>query len=332
MNILIIGGTRQIGQSLTRQLLAHDHRVTVLNRGITPDTLPDRVARLVCDRTNHQQLRRALAGRSFDVVIDNVLFNGAEAESIVEILRGNVGHYIMISTGQVYLVRDGIERPFREDDYPGELIPRPVPNTYDDEEWSYGYHKRQAEDTLAAAWSMHRFPYTSLRLPMINGAKDKFNRLYGYILRIQDGGPILVPTEPTHPLRHVYVEDVVQAILRLIDGATPQGKAYNISQDEALTIDEFIALLSDLMDRPTPPIVRVERDLLEANGFLPDCSPFSDRWMSELDNCLSKTELGMVYTPVREYLATLVQAYRAHPPALPASYRRRNAERALIPS
>jgi hypothetical protein len=39
-----------------------------------------------------------------------------------------------------------------------------------------------------------------------------------------------------------------------------------------------------------PHIIRVKRSELEANGFLPDCSPFSDRWMSELDNTRSKAE------------------------------------------
>ena len=74
----------------------------------------------------------------------------------------------------------------------------------------------------------------------------------------------------------------------------------------------------------------MRRDLLEANGFLPDCSPFSERWMSELDNTRSKRELGMTYTPVRTYLEKIVAYYAENPPPMPASYRRRRAELLLL--
>ncbi|MBL8134615.1 MAG: hypothetical protein JNL42_22335, partial [Anaerolineae bacterium] len=68
----------------------------------------------------------------------------------------------------------------------------------------------------------------------------------------------------------------------------------------------------------------------EAQGFLPDCSPFSERWMSELDNTLSKQEFGMVYTPLNEYLEALVRHYTTNPPPRTASYRRRRAEIAFL--
>ncbi len=46
---------------------------------------------------------------------------------------------------------------------------------------------------------------------------------------------------------------------------------------------------------------------LEATGLLLDCSPFSGRWMSAVDNVRSKRELGMVYTPWREYVAAIAK-------------------------
>lgn len=329
MNILIIGGTRQIGYLLVNRLLAEGHRVTILNRGITPDPLPDTVSRLRCDRTNAQQLRRALAGREFDAVVDTVMYKRAEAEAIVDILGGRTGHYVFISTGQVYLVRKDLARPFKETDYAGELTPQPEPMSYDYEEWMYGYEKRQAEDVIADAGAAHHFPYTVLRLPMVNGIRDKFARLQGYILRLKDRGPILVPETPDYPLRHIYVNDVVKAISTVLTTGQGKGKAYNISQDETLTIDEFLGIVGEYLNIQ-PNIVRVNRSLLQANGFLPDCSPFSDTWMSELDNTLSKQELGMTYTPVRDYLKELVQYYETTSHPVPAGYKRRNAERNLL--
>lgn len=330
MNILIVGGTRHMGHYLTLRLREAGHRVTLLNRGISRDDLPDDLPRLRADRTDPQQLRRTLAGRSFDVVIDNVLYKGTEADVMIELMRGRVGHYIFLSTGQVYLVREGLQRPFRESDYEGALIPSPTPMSYDHEEWTYGVEKRQVEDALRAAHESFQFPFTTLRMPMVNGQRDTFHRLYGYILRIKDGGPILVPETPDYPLRHVYAHDVVKAVMRVIElGAATHGRAYNISQDETLPLSDFLRLLGDAVGME-PNILRVERDLLVANGFLPDCSPFSDRWMSELDNSLSKQELGMSYTPVAQYLREIVQHYQDNPPPTPTSYRRRTAEKHLV--
>ena len=82
------------------------------------------------------------------------------------------------------------------------------------------------------------FPVTILRLPMITGERDHFGRLYGYVLRLKDGGPILVPSTPNHPLRHVYSGDVVNVLMHLISTGAGIGRAYNLSQDETITLDD----------------------------------------------------------------------------------------------
>ncbi len=329
MRILVIGGTRNIGHKLVHRLVGLAHQVTVLNRGKTRDELPPAVERLRADRTDAAQFDHALRGHEFDVVVDSTLYKGGEVDSVVRQFKDRIGQYIFISTGQIYLVREGIERPFFESDYEGRLMPSPKPNTFGYEEWNYGIEKRRAEDSLKQAWDEHGFPYTSLRLPMVNSERDHFHRLYNYVLRLKDGGPILSPSTPNFPLRHVYADDVVTAILRLIETGKGKGEAYNISQDETLPLDNFLAILGDILGVHAE-VVRVRRDLLEANGFLPECSPFSERWMSELDNTRSKTELGISYTPVRDYLAKIVASYEANPPTTPASYRRRRAELLLL--
>jgi nucleoside-diphosphate-sugar epimerase len=326
MDILIIGGTRNMGYSLALELLGAGHHVTVFNRGKTPDSLPDAVERLRGDRTDTAQLQKALMGRDFDVVVDTTLFKEPEAESAVRLLNGHTGHYIFLSSGQVYLVREGIERPYREEDYEGRIMPAPKPATYGYEEWLYGVDKRKAEDVLSAAYAKDGFPYTTLRLPMVNSARDHFHRLYSYILRLKDGGPLLVPETPDYRLRHIYAGDVVKAIRLALEGSKGKGRAFNISQDETLSLDEFLNILGERLG-VQPNIVHFKRSLLEANGFLPDCSPFSDRWMSELTNDRSKAELGMQYTPLRQYLDEIVDYYESTPPPkLPAGYRRRHAE------
>lgn len=323
--ILIIGGTGNMGHYLAKTLAEAGADLTILNRGITKDELPDSIHRLHADRKDSMQLRRALLAKSFDIVVDFVMYRADEAEAAIELFRGGIDHYIMISSGQVYLVREGAHRPFGEEDYEGRVMPAPKENSFAYEEWRYGMGKREAEDRLRQAWTESNFPQTIFRLPMVNSGRDPFNRFLNYFLRLQDGGEILVPETPNFALNHIYALDVVTAIVGIIHSGEGKGQVFNISQDETVSLDEFLAITAELMNTQAR-IVRVERSQLEANGFLPDCSPFSERWMSELDNSRSKTALGMTYTPLRDYLARLVAFYSSHQALPPFTYRRRRAE------
>lgn len=315
-----------MGYYFSKRMIDAGHKVTILNRGMTPDSLPDTVYRLRADRTDPMQLKRALLAKTFDIVIDFVMHREIEARQIIDILKDSAGHYVFISSGQVYLVREGnITRPYKEDEYMGRTQPPPKANTYAYEEWRYGMDKRAVEDVFINAYEEQGFPYTSLRLPMVNSERDTFRRLYNYILRVQDGDPLLIPETPTYPLRHVYSLDVVEALVKIAETDIGKGRAYNISQDETVTIDEFLELLGNIMGQ-SPQIIRVKRSLLEANGFLPDASPFTERWMSELDNTRSKEALGLEYTPLPTYLKTLVDYYTNTKLPKPVGYKRRNAE------
>jgi nucleoside-diphosphate-sugar epimerase len=325
MQILVIGGTRNVGHFLTFELLENGHHLTVFNRGRTADQLPTDIERLRGDRSDPVSLVKALAGKSFDVVIDMALYNGRDAENIIGLLEGHVGQYIFISTGQVYLVHKEAARPFREDSLQKPLIAAPHANTRDYEEWLYGVEKSQAEDILMRAWQDRGFPVTILRLPMVNSERDHFHRIYNYLVRLQDDGPILIPEGKHLKLRHVYAADVLQAIQKtfLMDAA--DGKVYNISQDETISMEDFLKLLANIA-RHKLRLKYLRRELLDELHLLPDCSPFSDPWMSELDNRRSKEELGMQYTPLSVYLQKLVEYYSNDPLPLPGGYQRRNEE------
>ena len=241
MRALIIGGTRNLGPSLVSALLRAEHQVSIFHRGITQTDLPSRSKRLYGDRSDERQLRSAVGNREFDLVVDTTLYNGADARRVLDIFSGRIGRYIFISTGQVYLVRTGLQRPFREADYPGPVMPAPLEsNQTDYKNWIYGVEKRAAEDVLIRGWDDRNFPFTTLRLPMVNSERDHYDRLYGYWLRLRDGGPILLPEGNDLPLRHVYGEDVIQSILRLAKSKLGLGQAYNISQDETVSLEECL--------------------------------------------------------------------------------------------
>jgi nucleoside-diphosphate-sugar epimerase len=330
VDVLVIGGTRNLGPGLVERLVQAGDRVTVFNRGVTPAALPPGVERVFGDRGDAEQLRRALGTRDFDAVVDTTLYTGGEARTAVRVFGGRVGHYVVLSTGQVYLVGDPVPpRPFREEDYDRPVMPEPPADGPDHEAWTYGAWKRDAEDVFRAAHASSGFPFTALRLPMVNGERDHYGRIHGYLLRLLDGGPIVLPDDAGLPVRHVYAGDVVGAIDRVIRSGLGKGRAFNVGQDETQTVEEFLAMLAGIAGRELR-IARVPRHVLEREGLIRACSPFSSRWMSSLDNRRGKQELGLRYTPVAEYVRRIVTHYLDAAPPAPHGYALRQEELRLV--
>ena len=330
MRILVIGGTRFVGYQLVWRLLAAGHQLTLLNRGSTPDPFGPRVERVRLDRTS-AAFEEQLAGRSFDAAVDFAGYTGDDARQVVRVLGGgHVGHYISISTGQVYLVREGCPRPSRETDYDGPVMPAPADDPVDLADWRYGVHKRDAEDVLEAAWSADRFPVTRLRLPIVNGERDHSRRLESYLWRILDGGPVLLPDGGQQITRHVYSGSVVKAITALLGNPATFGQVYNLAQDETPTLAALVSMLAEMLGAPAR-LLPVDSSTLLAAQLNPRAfSPFSAPWMSYLDPAKAKEALGFRHEPLPHYLEKIVSNFINHPPETPPeNYRFRAAERAL---
>jgi nucleoside-diphosphate-sugar epimerase len=310
------------------RLLAAGHRVTLFNRGRLQDTLGDRVERLRGDRTT-EDFGRLVGSRSFDAAVDFAAFQGEDGRSAVAALAGRVGHYVVISTGQVYLVREGCPKPAREGDYAGPLMEQPE-DAYDRGQWDYGMGKRALEDALADAWVSRRFPCTRLRIPMVNGERDHFRRLERYLWRMLDGGPLLLPEGGDRVTRHVYSGAVVKAILGLLGRKETFGQAYNLAQEETPTLRELLSKTAELLGA-RPRLVDVPADRLRAAGLDPlALSPFSGTWMSFVDPARARAELGFRHEPLASYLDKIVCSFLAHPPAEPPpGYELRAREREL---
>lgn len=325
MKVLLVGGNRFLGHELALRLVAGSHTVTTFNRGTLPDALGERVERLRGDRKT-ADFERLLAGRRFDAAVDFAAFDADDGRRAAEVLAGRVSHYVAISTGQVYLVRELCPRPARESDYDGPLMDAPA-GAYDRGQWDYGILKRGLEDELDAAFRERGFPATRLRIPMVSGERDHFRRIERYLWRMLDGGPLLLPGGGAQKTRHVYSGSVVKAILSLLGNPASFGRAYNLAQDETPTLVELLeALAAALGARPR--FVDTTRDAVRAAGLDPLLlSPFSGTWMSFLDPSLAKAELGFRHEPLASYIGKIVSAFLAHPPqSPPPGYEHRQAE------
>jgi len=324
VHVLVIGGNRFVGLLATWRLLAGGHRVTLLNRGTRPDPFGDRVERLHGDRSG-PDLERLLGGRAFDGVLDLAAFTGEDGRRLAALLGPRAGHCLMVSTGQVYLVRQGCPRPAREADYHGPLLARPT-DPADVWDWEYGMGKRACEDAIVEAGAAG-FTATRLRIPMVSGPLDYHRRLEGYLWRLLDGGPVLVPDGGAHPVRHVAGDEVARFLCEQLGRRAAFGEAYNLAQEEAPTLHELLTSLKALLGSRAP-LVPIPAARLVAAGLVPvEVSPFSGRWMSLLDPSRAARELGFRHAPLERVLHAAVASFLAHPPAdRPKGYARREDE------
>jgi len=308
MQVLVIGGSRFIGRAVVQRLLMDGHRVTLLNRGQTPDLFGSRVSRVVGDRSDPDILQRALVRREFDVVIDMIAFREEDTQRAADRLAGRIGHFIHISTASVYLVRDVIHCPFREEDVAGRLAARSETSS---SSWLYAYHKRRCEQVLQLLWEKDQFPYTALRLPMVVGPDDYTERSQAYLERLADGGPILLPDGGLNSWGFLWVHDVAETVAANLMNANTFGRAYNVAQREIVSLRQFVETAARALGR-RPPLVSVPTEWLGRLNLGTAFSPYSHDHDIVLDISAAQRDLLFEPTPFPVWCEQLVAHFRAN--------------------
>ncbi len=238
MRILIVGGTRFIGRHLLEKASLRGDQVTVFHRGSTP--LPEQFAgvkEIIGDRKQIGDLRQA-AACDYDAIIDTVIYSPDEAEQAVDVFSGRAGHYVMISTGNVYKL-DRLPGPYRESD-PLE----------DDPQFAYGYNKRCAEDVLFAAHQERQFPAVALRMPSIYGPWDYQAREWYFIKRLLDGRTrFLLPDAGLGVFHREYAGNIANQLLCLISTPASRGEAYNAGHRQFQTCAQLLQMAARSLKR-----------------------------------------------------------------------------------
>ncbi len=307
MRVLVIGGSRFIGRAIVQRLLMEGHQVTLLNRGHAPDPFGTRVSRVIGDRTQPETLQRALGRREFDAVVDVIAFREEDSRRAVERLAGRIGHFVHISTASVYLIRDAVWPPFREDDFAGRLSPKTETTSAS---WSYAYHKRRCEEVLQQAWERDQFPYTSLRLPMVVGPDDYTERSQAYLERLSDGGPLLLPDGGLNSWGFLWVHDVAEAVVANLMNANAFGRAYNLAQREIVSLRQFVDQAAATLGK-RPPLVSVPAEWLARLSLGTSFSPYSHEHDIVLDISAAQRDLLFEPTPFASWCEQLVSHFKA---------------------
>src|SRR3989440_5698780 len=214
LRILILGGTGFTGPFQVKYALSRGHKVTVFNRGKThPGELPKEVEQLIGDRNGQLE---ALKGKQWDVCIDNPTTLPAWVRDAAQILKGNVGRYVFISTISVYAdTSTGPDENAPLAKYEGA---DPFKETLEAMKAS-GYKTYGPLKALSEQETEKWFPGKSLiiRPGLIVGPRDETDRFTYWPVRIDRGGEALAPGNPSDPVQFIDGRDLAEWTIRMAE-------------------------------------------------------------------------------------------------------------------
>jgi len=223
LNILILGGTGFMGPEQVNYALARGHHITLFNRNKTrPDMFKGQVDQLIGDLNNDTS---ALAGKKFDVVIDNPTTAPAWVRNVAQYMKGNTGHYIFISTISVY---PDNSTPNADETAPTTPMPDSLdPYTLDRQNFGryYGALKSRSEKDV-----QENYPgkFTIIRPGLIVGPLDPSDRFTYWPVRVARGGEVLAPGEPNDVTQFIDARDLAEWTIRMAEkGPQDGGGIYN---------------------------------------------------------------------------------------------------------
>jgi 2'-hydroxyisoflavone reductase len=206
--LLILGGTRFLGRHLAQQALAAGWQLTLLHRGQSGPGLFPQAEHLLADRDRDGALRvlgNGPQGGHWDAVIDTSAYVPRQVRAAAQALQGRVGHYQLVSSISVYasLGPDGVDET-------GALATLDDPKVEAINGQTYGGLKVLCEQ--AAHQSLG--PRCLVTRPgLIVGPHDPTGRFSWWVQRLQRGGEVLAPGDPSTPVQFIDVRDLAAWML-----------------------------------------------------------------------------------------------------------------------
>jgi 2'-hydroxyisoflavone reductase len=256
LRVLVLGGTRFIGIHTTRLAIERGYQVTLFNRGKTNAALFPQLEHLKGDRNGDIG---ALAGRTWDAVIDDSGYFPRAVRLTAELLAPSVRQYVFISTISVYA---SSAAPNGEASATARIADESLEKVNGE---TYGPLKALCEQAAE-----HAMPgrVTVLRPGLIVGPEDNTDRFTYWPARAARGGDFVAPGRPSDAIQYIDARDLARFTLDAIERGI-RGTFNVISRPGELTIGELVTQSVDaarhLAKPGSPPRpVWVAADFLEA--------------------------------------------------------------------
>jgi nucleoside-diphosphate-sugar epimerase len=238
MKVLFIGGTGIISTASTRLAVERGIHVTLLNRGRHSASAPAGATTLAVDIEDAAAVSLALAGATFDAVVDWIAFQPAHIERDIALFRGRTRQYIFISSASAY------QKP------PTHYLiteSTPLANPY----WDYSQQKIACEDRLLRAYREEGFPVTIVRPSLTYGetqialAINSWAKSYTAVDRMRRGLKVIVPGDGSSLWVITHNTDFAKGLVGLLAREQTIGHAFHITSDEVMCWDQWYRLTAE---------------------------------------------------------------------------------------
>lgn len=272
LSILILGGTGFTGPHQVRYALSRGHKVTLFNRGRRPKEWPTAVEELTGDRETNDYA--SLKDRKFDVCIDNPTSVPHWIRDAAAVLKGNVNHFIFISTISVYASdkKIGEDETGARAEYVGTNAMAETIADLRKNMALYGPLKALSEDE---SYEQFSGMCTVIRPGLIVGPGDDTDRFTYWPVRLARGGKVLTPPA-SDPVKFIDARDLAEWTIRMAE-ARAFGTYNAIGPRDTLTMGSMLKTVNEMAGK--------NAQLIEASAkFLEDnkVAPWSDLpvWIS----------------------------------------------------
>jgi 2'-hydroxyisoflavone reductase len=206
MQLLIIGGTAFLGRALVDAAQAHQHQLTLFNRGKTNPGLFPEITTIAGDR---EIALDALGQQDWDAVIDTCSYFPQTVEKSAQYLINKTKQYVFISTLSVYA---DTRQTNCDESSPVGTLPPDYDGTITGE--SYGPLKALCEQEV-----LKYFPENGLiiRPGLIVGPHDYSDRFSYWPYRISRGGEVLAPGRPERFVQFIDVRDLAEWTIHMVE-------------------------------------------------------------------------------------------------------------------
>jgi 2'-hydroxyisoflavone reductase len=263
MSILILGGTGFTGPHQVRYALSRGHKVTLFNRGRRPKEWPAAVEELTGDRETNDYT--SLKDRKFDVCIDNPTSVPHWIRDAAAVLKGNVNHFIFISTLSVYASdakigedETGARAKYEGSDAMAETMAGLRKNMA-----LYGPLKALSEDE---SYEQFSGKCTVIRPGLIVGPGDDTDRFTYWPVRLARGGKVLTPPS-SDPVKFIDARDLAEWTIRMVE-ARAFGTYNAIGPRDTLTMGSMLKTINDVAGKNAQ-LVEASAKFLEENKVAP---------------------------------------------------------------